>query len=181
MPHKPKILYFEDDTFIAKMYETKLELDGFDVKYFEYPPDNLIDLVLAEKPDLIFMDVIMPNMDGFAATTLLQADDRTKNIPIFGMSNLGQRNDIQRALSLGMWDYWVSAQHMPGEVVEKIRSILNGEPRQPRPPKPDVEPRSHSENLESTARSYFGIRGWLWAVLLVFIGVLVLAVAIFGT
>lgn len=121
----PKILYFEDDKFMAAMYATKLEMNGFVVRHHEHPPKDVVELATRENPDLIFMDILMPVMDGFTATKLLKADPRTKHIPVFGMSNLGQRQDIKKALDLGMVDYWVSAEHMPGDVVEKFRSLLN--------------------------------------------------------
>jgi CheY-like chemotaxis protein len=179
MPHKQKILYFEDDPFMAAMYKTKLELEGFDVRHFEHPDENVAEVAAMEQPDLIFMDTIMPVMDGFRATEILQADERTRGIPIFGMSNLGQPKDIQLALSLGMWDYWVSALHMPGEVVEKIRSILSGEPQKPRPPKP--EPEDLGKRPAPPLQRGFPIRRWLLATFLALIGMLLLAVAIFGT
>src|SRR3989338_4107939 len=120
----PKILYFEDDEFIAQMHKIKLEGDGFEIKHCTNPTLDPVALTLKEKPDLIFMDIIMPDMDGFTATKLLKANNKTITIPIFVMSNLAQKEDIEKAISLVMVDYWISAKHTPNEVVNKIRTIL---------------------------------------------------------
>lgn len=118
-----KILYYEDDAFLAGMMKAKLEAAGFLVDHHSSPVDVIRD-AKTYRPDLIFMDIIMPRMDGFTATAHLKADHDTRSIPVFGMSNLGQDEDRARALATGMVDYWVSAEHSPTEVVEKIRTLL---------------------------------------------------------
>lgn len=125
-----KILYFEDDTVLAGMIRVILERAGFEVVWNENPPTNPVELVLQEKPDLIFTDTLMPKMDGFKMTELLKNDPRTKDVPIFGMSNLGQQEHVNKAIELDMVNYWVSTHYTPTEVVEKIRSILRGKNKQ---------------------------------------------------
>lgn len=120
----PKILHFEDDTFLRGMYETKFKMLGFEYIGFDSPTKDPVSIVASEKPDLIIMDIIMPISDGFTATRQIKADPSTKEIPILGLCNLGQRADIQKALDLGMTDYLVTAAHMPGDVVNKVRQIL---------------------------------------------------------
>ena len=120
-----KILYFEDDEVLVQMFKTKLEQAGFLVAHYDHTTTDPVSLVIREKPDLILMDVIMPGMDGFEATERLQRHHMTKHIPIFGFDNLSQPADIKKAHDVGMVDYWVKANHMPSEVVDKIKSLLN--------------------------------------------------------
>lgn len=120
-----KILHFEDDTFLAGMYNTKFPMKGFEHVTYNSPSEDPVLVVLKENPDLIIMDILMPVMDGYTATRLLKADKRTAHIPILGLCNMGQKADIQKALDLGMSDYLVTAAHMPDEVVQRVKEILN--------------------------------------------------------
>lgn len=141
----PKILHFEDDTFLRSMYQAKFEQLGFDCAGYDSPTLDPVPLVLKEKPDLIIMDIIMPISDGFTATQQLKADKRTKVIPIFGLCNLAQKQDIERAKAVGMTEYWVTANHMPGEVVNKVYEILG----LPIPPEKPVPPRGDAWHGQS--------------------------------
>ena len=119
-----KILHFEDERMLRDMYGTKFQMLGFEFAGYESPTKNPVKLVLKEKPDLIIMDIIMPVMDGYTATKILKDDKRTAQIPIVGLCNMGQKEDIQKALDLGMADYLVTAEHMPNDVVERVKKIL---------------------------------------------------------
>jgi CheY-like chemotaxis protein len=123
-----KILQFDDDEFLAKMYRKKLELEGFVAVWQEHPrvkkESDLIDFVLEIKPDLIIMDIIMPIMDGFKATEILKNDKRTKNIPIFMLTNLSQDDDIEKGKELGADDYFITSNHTPSEFISKIKEYL---------------------------------------------------------
>lgn len=119
-----KITHFEDDTFLAGMYGTKFGMLGFEYAHHVNPSKDPVSVVIKDKPDLIIMDIIMPVMDGFTATQLLKGDDRTKNIPILGLCNLGQQVDIQKAHDVGMVDYLVTAKHTPQELIDRVKDIL---------------------------------------------------------
>jgi two-component system, cell cycle response regulator len=120
----PKIVMFEDDTMLLEMYGAKLAQEGFKIKLFEYPSEDVVEVVNKEKPDLISMGVIMPQMDGFKATELLKADERTKDIPLIFLTNLSQNKDIEKGMNLGANDYIVKANHTPTEVVQIFRKLL---------------------------------------------------------
>ena len=87
-------MYFEDDASHSGLYGTKLKIEGFEVVVYESPTLDPVGAVVKVKPDLIMMDLIMPVMDGFDAIKLLKKDERTKNIPIIILSNLGQRDEV---------------------------------------------------------------------------------------
>lgn len=122
---KEIILHFEDDDTLAGIYGKKFSMAGMDYRHYLNPTQDPVRLALSVKPDVIIMDIIMPVMDGYAATKLLKADERTKDIPIMGLCNLNQKEDVERCYSLGMVEYLISAQNTPGDVVNKARKLLN--------------------------------------------------------
>ena len=120
---KIKILLIEDDSFLSGMYDTKLKLEGFDVILAEDGAKGL-ELAVSQGPDIILLDIILPKMDGFTALKHLKENTETKKIPVILMTNLGQKEDVERGIALGAQDYLVKAHFMPSEVVEKIRQYL---------------------------------------------------------
>lgn len=120
---KIKILLIEDDSFLSGMYDTKLKLEGFDVILAEDGAKGL-ELSVSQRPDIILLDIILPKMDGFTTLKHLKDNTETKKIPVILMTNLGQKEDVERGIALGAQDYLVKAHFMPSEVVEKIRQYL---------------------------------------------------------
>lgn len=123
-----KIIHFEDDEFLAELYKPKFKEAGFNYNHYLNPPSNkneLVELIINEKPDLIIMDILMPEIDGFEATKILKADKRTKDIPIIGFDNLSQPRDIKQAKDVGMADYFVKATFSPNGFIEKIKKFLD--------------------------------------------------------
>lgn len=121
---KTKILLIEDDAFLAGMYVTKLNLEGFEVQTAG-DGEKGFKMAQAEPPSLILLDIILPKMSGFDVLKDLKSDKKTKDIPIILLTNLGQRDDVQKGLKLGAQDYLIKAHFMPSEVVEKIKKLLS--------------------------------------------------------
>ncbi|MFA6307863.1 MAG: response regulator [Patescibacteria group bacterium] len=120
-----KILIVEDDDFLLQMYSTKLELEGF--KVFE-AINGLQGLKIAqkEKPDLILLDLNLPELSGFEVLSQLKREDDTKGIKVLILTNYSQKEDIDRCLDLGADDYLIKAHFVPSEVIAKIKVILEG-------------------------------------------------------
>lgn len=123
--NKYKILLVEDDQTLVKMYVIKLEREGFivDVAY------NGIDgLEKLEKNiyDTMLLDLMMPQMDGFEMIKTFNGSKFYRKFPILILSNLGQQEDIDKAVSLGIGkdDYIVKANMTPSEVIERIRKSI---------------------------------------------------------
>lgn len=120
---KAFVLAIEDDKFLRELLVRKLSKEGFDVQ-------NAIDaqaafLILAErKPDIILCDLILPGVDGFEILKRIKEDPQTKDIPVVILSNLGQKEDLDRAMSLGATDFMIKANFTLDEIVEKVRSIV---------------------------------------------------------
>ena len=108
---------------ISSMYQTKFEADGFEV----FIADNgVIGLELAkkEKPDIIMLDVILPQLDGFSVLEEIKKDQATKKIPVIMLTNLGTEEDKIKGEKMGALDYLVKASLTPGQVSEKIKKAL---------------------------------------------------------
>lgn len=123
MAKKIKILLIEDDPFLLSMYATKFELEGFEIISAD-DGEKALKTAGKEKPDIILLDVLLPKMDGFEVLKELKKNEETKAAPVILLTNLSQRDDVEKGLALGAVDYLIKAHFMPTEVVEKIKKIL---------------------------------------------------------
>jgi two-component system phosphate regulon response regulator PhoB/two-component system alkaline phosphatase synthesis response regulator PhoP len=120
---KGKILIIEDDRYISKMYQLKLSLEGYDVQVADNGRLG-VDKVKEFMPEIILLDILMPELDGFEVLQVIKSDDNTKAIPVLIMSNLGQEDHIQKGMDMGAVGYIVKSQFTPSKVVENIKEIL---------------------------------------------------------
>lgn len=120
---KEKVLIIEDDKFLTKIYKAKLTKEGFEIE-IAMDGTNALDKARAFNPDLILLDIILPNMSGFEILKKLKSEEKTKDVPVVILSNLGQDSDMQQGKELGAEDYWVKAKYTINEVVDKIRKEL---------------------------------------------------------
>ena len=118
-----KILIIEDDKFLRELMVRKLVNDGYEAIEATNGEEG-VRTAKAEKPDLILLDLILPGIDGFESLTRIRKDQETANIPVIILSNLGQKEDIEKGLKLGATDYLIKAHFAPREIAEKIASIL---------------------------------------------------------
>jgi DNA-binding response OmpR family regulator len=123
---KIKVLIIEDDSYISDMYKIKLESDNFEVVIAE---DGVIGLKQLEKyrPDVILLDVVMPKVDGFSVLKTIKNNSEIKNIPVVMLTNLGQKDNVERGFELGASGYIIKAHFTPSEVVKKVKEILEKE------------------------------------------------------
>jgi DNA-binding response OmpR family regulator len=120
---KGKILIIEDDRYISKMYQLKLSLEGYDVQVAENGKQG-VDKVKEMMPNIILLDILMPELDGFEVLKIVKGDDATKDIPVLIMSNLGQEDHIEKGMQMGAIGYIVKSQFTPSKVVDKIKETL---------------------------------------------------------
>ncbi len=80
--------------------------------------------IKSEKPDLILLDLILPGIYGFEVLSRMKGDPVLSRIPVIILSNLGQKEDVEKGLKLGAIDYLIKAHFTPGEIIEKIRANL---------------------------------------------------------
>ncbi len=117
------VLLVEDDSFLANIYKTKFELEGFKVSVSSDGASGLAD-AKKKKPDIVLLDILLPKMDGFSVLTQLKKDAATKDIPVILLTNLGQKDDVEKGMELGAVDYLIKAHFKPSETVAKVRKVL---------------------------------------------------------
>ena len=121
---KHKLVLIDDDEFLRDMYKTHFEKNGWKVLTLPHAGGDFVQTVADAKPDLISLDIVMPERDGYEALKLLKQDERTKNIPVIFACNLGQEEDILKGISSGADDYVVIAHFTPQEIVQTYTDFL---------------------------------------------------------
>lgn len=118
-----KILIIEDDKFLRELVGQKLIKEDYDVSE-AIDGEEGIKKVKEEKPDLILLDLILPSIDGFEVLSRIKGDPSLSSIPVIILSNLGQKEDVEKGLKMGAIDYLIKAHFTPGEIIEKIKNAL---------------------------------------------------------
>jgi DNA-binding response OmpR family regulator len=120
---KDTVLIVEDAGGFRDIYRTVLEAEEYEVLEAEDGKQGL-ELAAERKPDMILLDLVLPEIGGFQVLEQLRADEETKSIPVIVLSVLGERKSIQKALELGADDYTIKGAVSPREVLNKIRLVL---------------------------------------------------------
>ncbi len=118
-----KIAIIEDDQVISQMYRMKFEADGFEVQLADNGKQG-VALVKSFLPDIILLDLQMPNMNGEEALTQIRAADWGKQIPVIILTNLGEEEAPKSLRSLGILNYIVKADLTPRQVVARVKEAL---------------------------------------------------------
>lgn len=119
-----KILLIEDEGALQKSLGDTFREDGFEVL-------SALDgktgerLAKSEKPDLIILDLILPQKDGLEVFQALKDDQTTKNIPVVVLTNLERIEHVEKVLEMGAKTYLVKSNYTLKEILEKIKSIIN--------------------------------------------------------
>jgi len=118
-----KVLLIEDDPLLIDIYTTKLKQSGFEVEVVEQG-DKAVAFVQETRPDVILLDIVLPHVDGWEILEQLQRQETTKNVPVAVLSNLGQKEEIEKGLRMGAAKYLIKAHYTPSEVVEEVKQLL---------------------------------------------------------
>ena len=125
MKTKKSILLIEDDLAIQEMYKEKLREEGYRV--LTVTDGKVAMQRIRQGADLILLDILMPNLNGFEILKRAKSEDGTKNIPVIVLTNIGSDSidsDKKLAFSLGAADYMIKSLNTPSNVVQKIKSLL---------------------------------------------------------
>lgn len=118
-----QILVIEDDAFIGELLVEMMTKSGFTVFYAVDAEDGE-KLLQSNTPDIILLDLILPGMDGFEFLERIKKDERLKNISVIILSNLGSEDDVKKGLQLGADAYFVKANFIMEDIVEKVEEVL---------------------------------------------------------
>lgn len=118
-----KILLVEDNEMNSDMLSRRLERKGFEI-IIAVDGQQGIDFALSCRPDLILMDMSLPVIDGWDATTRLKSEEETRLIPIIGLSAHAMSGDREKAMKAGCNDYDTKPIELT-RLLEKIESQLS--------------------------------------------------------
>lgn len=118
-----KIAIIEDDPVINQMYRMKFEANGFEVQLADNGKRG-VAMVEEMKPDLILLDLQMPNMNGAEALKEIREHDWGKDIPVIVLTNLGEEEAPKSLRDLGIHSYIVKADLTPSQVVTRVKEAL---------------------------------------------------------
>ncbi len=120
---KVKVAIIEDDVSIVQMYKTKFTQSGYEV---ETAGDGITGLQLINrfKPDVILLDLMMPNMDGFDMLSSLRHQARGDEAKVIVLTNMGDAETATKLIKLSADDYIVKAEMTPSQVEERVQKLL---------------------------------------------------------
>jgi len=117
-------LIVDDDSFLLDMYALKFSQSGFEVHTAADGLKSLEKLRTGLRPDVILMDIIMPEMDGFEMLEKINQEKLSENSTKIVLSNKSQQSDVEKGASMGVAGHIVKANSTPAEVIEQVSQIL---------------------------------------------------------
>jgi len=121
-----RILVADDEIYILHILEFSLNLEGYEV-ISATGGEEALAKALQERPDLVVLDVLMPQMDGHDVCRRLKADERTRNIPVIFLSARDTAADQEVGLRLGANAY-ITKPFSPQRLIDTIQGLLDGSP-----------------------------------------------------
>lgn len=123
-----KIAIIEDDQTISQMYRMKFEAEGFDVEMARDGRQG-VAAVKRMRPDIVLLDLQMPEMDGAEALTEIRSHSWGEAIPVIILTNMGEEESPASLKTLNVSSYIVKADLTPSQVVARVKDTLAGKKR----------------------------------------------------
>ncbi len=120
---KASILLIEDDPLLYDMYKIKFDLAGLRLLVAHGGYEGLA-MAKKERPDLILLDIRMDDLDGFEVLKRLKADPSLSTIPVFLLTNMGEKDNAQRGKELGAEGYIMKAKLLPQDLIDLVTERL---------------------------------------------------------
>ena len=117
-----RVLVVDDDAVIRRLIRVNFELEGFDVAEVA-DGEACLDAVRAAPPDVVILDVAMPQVDGLAVTRQLRADPATGGVKIVMVSARAQQADVRRGVEAGA-DAYLTKPFDPDVLIKTVRSLV---------------------------------------------------------
>lgn len=118
-----KVLLVEDDPFLIDIYTTKLKSEGFDLLSAKDGEDAL-EKIEKDKPDLVILDIVLPNTDGWQVLKQIKDIKGAGKTKVLVLSNLGQKEEVEKGLKLGADKYLIKSDFTPSQVVEELKKLV---------------------------------------------------------
>lgn len=123
-PPKKKVLLAEDEVYIRDVYQELLTDEGFEVMPVSNGQDALA-LVEQNNFDVIFLDVMMPVLDGLQTLEALKKNEKTKHIPVVVLTNAGNIENIETAKYHKVFRFLIKSNIIPDEVVKTAKDAMS--------------------------------------------------------
>ncbi|KPJ55207.1 hypothetical protein AMJ47_01715 [Parcubacteria bacterium DG_72] len=118
-----KILLVEDDPFLVDIYSTKLKEAGFLIEVAQ-DGEEALRKIKEIVFDLILLDIVLPTVNGWEILRNIRRDPNLKALKVVVLSNLGEKEEVEKGLEAGATRYLVKAHYTPTEVIKEIKQIL---------------------------------------------------------
>ncbi|MES2953310.1 MAG: response regulator [Patescibacteria group bacterium] len=120
-----RILVIEDDKFLRELLIGKLVAEGHEITS---ATDGKEAIVALENPvpELVLLDLLLPDLSGFEILEKMKARDAWKPVPVIVLSNLDQKEDLDRAKKLGATDFMIKANFSLNEILARIQKLAPG-------------------------------------------------------
>jgi len=118
------ILLIEDDPFLIDIYSTKMKEAGFVVEVAQ-DGDDAFRKIKELIPDLVLLDIVLPTVNGWEILRDIKKDKMLKDLKIIILSNLGEKDEVEKGIKAGATKYLVKAHYTPSEVIKEIKKILD--------------------------------------------------------
>ncbi|MDQ3954965.1 MAG: response regulator [Actinomycetota bacterium] len=121
-PAATRILICDDDPVILRLLQVNLELEGYEV-LMANDGEAALEVAIAEDPDLVILDIMMPKLDGYQTCAKLKESPATKDIPVIFLSAKAQQSDIDKGKEYGVEDY-LTKPFDPNQLIEVVERVV---------------------------------------------------------
>lgn len=118
-----RVLIVEDDEFLQGLEATKIKNSGYEVLSAQTGEDAM-KKIMEPNIDIILLDLLLPNFDGFEILKKIKETESTKSIPVIIFSNLSETKDVEKAISLGATKFMVKSNFSLEELVDHINKLV---------------------------------------------------------
>ncbi len=118
-----KILWVEDDQFLGELLARKLSAEGAHL-FHATNGEEALTILNTEVPDIITLDIVLPGMNGLKTLEEIHKNEALSKIPVIMLSNLSQKEDVDKAFSLGAKKFLVKASYTLQEIIAEIKETL---------------------------------------------------------
>jgi CheY-like chemotaxis protein len=121
---KKKVLLVEDEPALQEAIKIKMEKEGVQVFAFDTGEKGL-DFLKEQKPDLVWLDILLPGINGLEVLRQIRDDEKTKDLAVVIVSVSAGQEKIKKAFSLNVVDYIVKSEYTIDSIIKKVKGIIN--------------------------------------------------------